>query len=95
MDHAASKSCLAKLSDIMDLKDNQGQIVFLIFYHVDPSDIKYNNGRKHSPEPETEHIEDIVEYVIHKLTKQQVFLSFRGEDTCLNFTAHLKLWRTR
>ncbi|KAL4386258.1 hypothetical protein GQ457_09G031270 [Hibiscus cannabinus] len=39
--------------------------------------------------PETEHIEDIIEYVVLKLMKHQVFMSFRGEDTGLNFTAHL------
>ncbi|KAK8662568.1 hypothetical protein V6N13_092139 [Hibiscus sabdariffa] len=39
--------------------------------------------------PETEHIKNIVEYVIRKLTKQKVFMSFRDKDTGLNFTAHL------
>ncbi|KAK8671873.1 hypothetical protein V6N13_038456 [Hibiscus sabdariffa] len=129
-DYASSKSCLAELSDIMDRKLTQGQVVLPIFYNVDPSDVQnisgsfkisFQNHRSnrslHEEEeeeeevkrwetafvqvrtlkgihikgdkPETEHIKDIVEYVIQKLMKHQVFLSFRGRDTGLKFTAHL------
>ncbi|KAL4388370.1 hypothetical protein GQ457_09G031320 [Hibiscus cannabinus] len=43
-DYASSKSCLTELSDIMDRKDNHGQIVLPIFYHVDPSHVRNLGG---------------------------------------------------
>ncbi|KAL4388048.1 hypothetical protein GQ457_09G031310 [Hibiscus cannabinus] len=43
-DYASSKPCLTELSDIMDQKDKQAQIVLPIFYHVDPSDVRNLGG---------------------------------------------------
>ncbi|KAL4296840.1 hypothetical protein GQ457_12G032630 [Hibiscus cannabinus] len=97
-DYATSKSCLAELSDIMDRKLTEHHFVLPIFYHVNSSDrwkaafvgVGTLEGWHIGDEfdrPETEHIKNIVEYVIRKLMKHQVFLSFREEDT--GFTAHL------
>ncbi|XWS30853.1 hypothetical protein CRYUN_Cryun23aG0026900 [Craigia yunnanensis] len=39
-DYASSKACLMELSNIMQCKHTQEQIVVPIFYHVDPSDVR-------------------------------------------------------
>ncbi|KAE8669354.1 hypothetical protein F3Y22_tig00112249pilonHSYRG00344 [Hibiscus syriacus] len=43
-DYASSDVCLTELSQIMDLKRNQGHIVLPIFFHVDPSDVQNISG---------------------------------------------------
>ncbi|OMO75804.1 hypothetical protein COLO4_25864 [Corchorus olitorius] len=43
-DYASSKSCLIELSKIMECKLTQGQIVLPVFYHVNPSDVRYQSG---------------------------------------------------
>ncbi|KAE8669358.1 hypothetical protein F3Y22_tig00112249pilonHSYRG00352 [Hibiscus syriacus] len=43
-DYASSDVCLTELSQIMDLKHNQGHIVLPIFFHVDPSDVQNISG---------------------------------------------------
>ncbi|OMP03094.1 hypothetical protein COLO4_10635 [Corchorus olitorius] len=43
-DYASSKSCLIELSQIMECKRDQKQIVLPIFYHVNPSDVRHQSG---------------------------------------------------
>ncbi|XP_039002871.1 TMV resistance protein N-like [Hibiscus syriacus] len=44
VDYASSKSCLAKLCDIMCRKGTQHHTVIPIFYHVDPSHVRNIGG---------------------------------------------------
>ncbi|KAJ0896107.1 putative TIR domain-containing protein [Helianthus annuus] len=44
-DYANSSWCLDELAHIMECVDKRGQIVIPIFYHVDPSDVRKQNGK--------------------------------------------------
>ncbi|KAL9999352.1 putative TIR domain, P-loop containing nucleoside triphosphate hydrolase [Helianthus debilis subsp. tardiflorus] len=43
--YATSSWCLDELAYIMECMEKRGQIVLPIFYHVDPSDIRYQKGK--------------------------------------------------
>uniref|UniRef100_A0A251U1I2 Putative toll/interleukin-1 receptor (TIR) domain-containing protein n=1 Tax=Helianthus annuus TaxID=4232 RepID=A0A251U1I2_HELAN len=43
--YADSSWCLDELAHIMECVDTRGQIVIPIFYHVDPSDVRKQNGK--------------------------------------------------
>ncbi|XP_034674134.1 disease resistance protein RPV1-like [Vitis riparia] len=43
-DYAQSKWCLDELAKIMECRDKMEQIVFSVFYHVDPSDVRKQTG---------------------------------------------------
>ncbi|XP_021974365.1 disease resistance protein RPV1-like [Helianthus annuus] len=43
--YADSSWCLDELAHIMECMDTTGQIVMPIFYHVDPSDVRKQNGK--------------------------------------------------
>ncbi|XP_028786451.1 TMV resistance protein N-like [Neltuma alba] len=44
-DYASSKWCMDELVHIMKYKDKYGRLVVPIFYNIDPSDIRKQNGR--------------------------------------------------
>ena len=52
-----SKWCLEELNRILDSKRHQGKIVILVFYNIDPSDMRKQKGShvkafaKHNGEP--------------------------------------------
>ena len=43
-DYASSKWCLNELVKILECKNMNGQMVVPVFYHVDPSDVRKQNG---------------------------------------------------
>ncbi|KAM2797352.1 hypothetical protein COP1_002429 [Malus domestica] len=43
--YASSKWCLDELQQILDCRQVTGQIVFPVFYDVDPSDVRHQTGR--------------------------------------------------
>ncbi|KAL6311230.1 hypothetical protein AAG906_000318 [Vitis piasezkii] len=43
-DYAQSKWCLDELAKIMECREEMEQIVFPVFYHVDPSDVRKQTG---------------------------------------------------
>ncbi|KAK8662574.1 hypothetical protein V6N13_092144 [Hibiscus sabdariffa] len=97
-DYASSKSCLAELSDIMDRKINEQHIVLPIFYHVDPSDVRNLGGIFKAPfgEHESKGPDQVQRWKaaftrVGKLEGWHIQGGEfdRGEDTGLNFTAHL------
>ncbi|ESR55441.1 hypothetical protein CICLE_v10021500mg [Citrus x clementina] len=48
-DYASSDWCLNELVKILDCKKINGQIVIPVFYHVDPSDVRKQNGSFRDP----------------------------------------------
>ena len=43
--YASSRWCLEELVKILECKENKGQTVLPIFYHVDPSDLRKQRGK--------------------------------------------------
>ena len=43
--YASSRWCLEELVKILECKENKGQTVLPIFYHVDPSDVRKQRGK--------------------------------------------------
>ncbi|XP_031250579.1 TMV resistance protein N-like [Pistacia vera] len=42
--YASSRWCLQELAKIIECKNEYGQIVIPVFYHVDPSDVRHQTG---------------------------------------------------
>ncbi|MDD0245733.1 toll/interleukin-1 receptor domain-containing protein, partial [Shigella flexneri] len=44
-DYASSEWCLDELVNMIECKESKHQIVYPIFYKIDPSDLRYQKGK--------------------------------------------------
>ncbi|KAK3437421.1 hypothetical protein EUGRSUZ_C02108 [Eucalyptus grandis] len=78
--YASSKWCLKELAQMVECRKRKGQVIMPIFYHVEPSEVRYQTGRYSEA------------LLVHENKKREDDESIRKWRAALNEVGRLKGW---